>query len=78
MCLGCVQGTVLPCPQHGAEAHALGCALRRIIRAETEAAQLRTEKEVLEKKLARAEETHKAELAKLAAVGGPGRVCVGV
>ena len=41
---------------------------RRIRAIENEAAQLRTDKELLEKKLSRAEEAHKAEIAKLTAV----------
>ena len=40
-------------------------------------AQLRTDKEVLQKQLERADAEHKAELAKLAQVGGQGGLLAG-
>jgi hypothetical protein len=48
---------------------AMGC---RIHVAEAEMEKLSTEKELLEKKLSRAEDAHKAEMAKLVAVSGAG------
>lgn len=55
----------------GARAHTLSLTSAcRILALEKEAVQLRTDKEVLEKQLARAEDTHKAELAKLSGVSG--------